>query len=253
MRAEARLVGILLLTVLLSALLVTPSVAAERERLQVGASAEGPWLDNLDAPLFADAGPLVPSDSVPQRFYLRNSSARSARATLAVVGDGSWNTLEQHLWFDTSVGGVRSRVPVAVDDVTTCATYTTGPSIPAGGVQPVDVVLRFDDVPHQSAMREQAEVDFVLTLSQIGADGTVDICGTEAIADEGPACDGPDSVVVTVAGEATCPAVEGTEATVGTLADTGAPRDAGTLALLGVVLVAGGAGLLVVRRRGQAD
>lgn len=252
----ATAVGVVLLTALLSALLVSSPSQAEPKKLKVSSSATGPWSDHLTTPLFEGDGPFVPADAVPDRFYLKNDSQQPARATLAVVNRGSSNAFAQALSFTTDIGGVRSTVPVYADSKTKCKTYVTGPSIPAGGVQPVDVTLNFGDVAGQVAMNEQAGVSFVLTLSQVGPKGKVDICGVQARAEPATACAGATNTVVAVLGTATCPQVKGVQASRaaagGTLAATGAPRGVGTLGALGVALLAGGAGLLVVRRR-RAD
>ena len=252
----ATAVGIVLLAALMSALLISSPSQAEPKKLKVSSTATGPWADHLTTPLFEGDGPFEPADVVPDRFYLKNSSNQPARATLAVVDRGASNAFEQNVSFTTDIGGVTSTVPVFVDSRTKCKTYVTGPSIPAGGVQPVDVTLNVADVTGQVAMNEQASVDFVLTLSQVGPKGKVDICGAQATAEPYTECASKNNTVVTVLGAATCPQIKGVEATRaagGTLATTGAPRGAGTLGALGLALLTGGAGLLVVRRRRAAD
>ena len=249
----ATAVGVVLLTALMSALLIPSPSQAEPKKLKVSSTATGPWSDHLTTPLFEGDGPFVPADAVPDRFYLKNSSNQPARATLAVVDRGATNAFEQNVTFTTDIGGVTSTVPVLK---TKCKTYVTGPSIPAGGVQPVDVTLNFADVTGQVAMNEQASVDFVLTLSQVGPKGKVDICGAQAMAEPYTECASKNKTVVTVLGVASCPQVKGVEASRadgGTLATTGAPRGAGTLGALGLALLAGGAGILGVRRRRAAD
>jgi hypothetical protein len=256
----ATVAGLALLAGLVAALLLSSPTQADPKKLLVSSTgAAGSWANHLTRPLFEGHGPFVPRDQVPDRFYLKNNSNQPARATLAVVDRGSRNNFEELLSFTVNVGGVESDVPVFVDSKKKCKSYVTGESIPPGGVQPVDVTLRFVDATGQIGMDQTASVDFVLTLSQVGPQGKVDICGAQAVAEPYQVCSQPSSAVVNVLGHSACPEVKGVSAIAGAapasgavgsgnLADTGAPRSTGSLLTLAVALLASGA-LLVVRRR----
>lgn len=258
---NALAVGLVLLTGLVAALLMSSPTQAEPKKLKVSSSEDGPWVDNLTRPLFEGLGPFVPEDEVPDRFFVKNNSNQPARATLAVVDRGAANEFEQLLSFTTTVGDVTSDVPVIVDSRKKCKTYVTGRSIEPGAVQAVDVTLHFADADGQVAMGQTAGVDFVLTLSQVGPKGKVDICGTQAVAEPYELCSQPSSAVVNIIGRSDCSQVKGVSAFAGggagsgpttgagMLAGTGAPRDAGTLLGIAAVLVSAGGLLLVVRRR----
>jgi LPXTG-motif cell wall-anchored protein len=253
-------VGLALLVGLVATLLSSAPTQAEPKKLLVSSTGVGnAWADNLTRPLFDGVGPFVPRDQVPDRFYVKNNSKQPARATLAVIDRGASNDLAELLSFTVNVGGVESDVPVLVDSKKKCKSYVTGGSIPPGGVQPVDVTLRFADASGQRAMDETASVDFVLTLSQVGPKGKVDICGAQAVAEPYQLCSQPSIAVVNVLGRSSCPEVKGSSAIAGAapasgavgsghLAETGAPRSTGSLLGLAVALLASGA-LLVVRRR----
>lgn len=251
-----------LLAVVTAMLLTAQPTQADPKKLLV--SSDGiTWGDNLTAPLFGNLGPLVPQDHATSSFQLKNNSKQPARATLAVVDRGPDNDFTNHLTFTYSVAGTTTPVPVAVAQKPKCKTYVTGPSIDPGGTQTVDVGVNFADVTGQTAMDETSTVDFVLTLSQVGPNGRVDICGEQALAQPYQECKNPALQVVTVVGKPTCAEVLGTEALRGgkqgtsagaatgesVLAATGAPRSASTLLPLAVGLLAAGAGLMVVRRR----
>jgi LPXTG-motif cell wall-anchored protein len=231
-------------------LLSSPS-HAEAQRLQVGTSANGPWSDRLAAALFDDVGPLVPRDVVTRTFYLRNGSRQAARPTLALADRSADDELAQHLTVTAAVGAVSSDVEPAGGPGSGCTALVTGAGIPAGGVQEVAVTLRLDDMAGQVAMNQRTDLDLVVTLSEVGPTGRVDVCGAEDARPDPAGCPGGARSVVTVLGAAGCPDVKGAQAVhaTGTLADTGAPRGAGTLAGVGLGLVGGGVLLLAVRRR----
>lgn len=255
-------VGLVLLIGLVGALLMSSPTQAEPKKLKVSSSEAGPWGDNLTRPLFENLGPFVPMDSVPDRFFVKNNSNQPARATLAVIDRGAGNEFEQLLSFTASVGGETTEIPAFVDSKKKCKTYVTGDSIAPGAVQPVDVTLNFADTDGQVAMDQTASVEFVLTLSQVGPKGKVDICGVQAVAEPYELCSQPRSAVVNVLGRSSCAQVKGVAAfadpgagsgpdgvAAGTLAGTGAPRDVATLLGIATVLLGSGALLLVVRRR----
>jgi hypothetical protein len=256
-----------LLAVVTAMLLTAQPTQADPKKLLVSNDGST-WGDNLATPLFGDLGPLVPQDSRTSTFFLKNDSKQPARATLAVVDRGPANDFTDHLSFTYDVAGTTTPVPVAVAQKPKCKTYVTGPSIAPGGTQAVNVGVSFDDVTGQTAMDETSTVDFVLTLSQVGPNGRVDICGEQALAQPYQECKNPALQVVTVIGKPTCAEVLGTEAMAGgkqgtsagattgesVLAATGAPRSTSTLLPLAVGLLAAGAGLMAVRcRREESD
>lgn len=264
---SAVVVGLVLLTGLVAALLMTSPTQAEPKKLKVSSSENGPWADSLTRPLFEGLGPFVPQDSVPDRFYVKNNSNQPARATLAVIDRGASNEFEELLSFSATVGSETMQIPVFVDSKKKCRSYVTGESIPAGGVQPVDVTLQFADAEGQIAMDQTASVDFVLTLSQVGPKGKVDICGSQAVAEPYEFCSQPNSAVVNALGRSSCAQVKGVSALAGDglgsgpaargggsmLAETGAPRGTGTLLGIAALLLTSGALLLVVRHRRPPD
>lgn len=243
------------LATLAPVLLLSSPSQAEPQKLQVGRSATGPWSDHLATALFEGGGAMVPADSVTDTFYVRNGSQQPARATLSVLDRPARNDLERHLTVSTELGGGTSRVPLTGGLGPACKAQVSGPSIPAGGVQEVGVTLRFDDVTGQVAMDQQADVGLVVTLSQVGPTGRTDICGAEEGADPPAGCADPSQAVVAVVGDGGCPDVQGEESAdvAGDLPDTGAPRSAEAVAVLGVACLAAGALLLVVRRRRETD
>ncbi len=76
--------------------------------------------------------------------------------------------------------------PVDLAGSTRCSTFLTGPTLAPGGTQQVDVGLTFSDVDGQTAQHSQARIDLVVTLSQVGHQGDVNICGEQAEAE--PTC-----------------------------------------------------------------
>ena len=262
-RARRALIGTVALAIAALAtafLSSSPSLAAPQRLLVSNDNVS--WSANLATPLFDELGPFVPTDAVPDRFYVKNNSNQPARATFAVFKrQGNLNAFEDNLSFTYTVGDTGS-TPVIVKERNKCKSYVTGPTIPAGGTQAVDVTLNFADVSGQTAMNQTADVDMVVTLSQVTPKGMIDICGVQAKASPFTECKSPNVAVVTLVGDARCPVVAGVEAFAdgqasgsanrpGMLASTGAPRDATTLLPLGLGLLLAGAGLMVVRRRGE--
>lgn len=101
-------------------------------------------------------------------------------------------------------------------------------------------------------MRQAASLDFVVTLTQTGETGWVEVCGEQAEAEpeiKGDQGSGPDctrDVVVTTTGTPTCvPTAVDAGATYG----GGEPRDAATVAGLAGVLITLGLVLWADRRR----
>jgi hypothetical protein len=259
-KSAVGIVAILLAAVSAALLTASPS-QADPKKLQVSSTgAAKSWSDNLETPLFEGKGPFVPRDRETATFWLKNNSQQPARATLAVVNRGSLNDFEQALTFDYQVGTTgTTAVPVYVDSKTKCKTYVTGRSIAPGESQQVDVTLNFADAEGQSAQGQQATVDFVLTLNQVGPKGKVDVCGVQAFAEPYTECKAPNAAVVTLIGKQTCPVVKGVEAVAGSgagtevLGATGAARSLGTVLIVGFAALVTGAGLIAVRRRPDED
>lgn len=245
---------------------------AEPKTLLVSSSASGPFRGNLATPLFAGQGKLVPRGAASSTFYVRNSSQEMARTTVALVNRGRSNDFESALTFGVDIDGTAVAGTVPVPDTPDCRMVTTGPNIAPGGVQAVDISLAVADLPGQVGMNQAASLDFVVTLTQTGSNGWVEVCGEQAVAEvevkgeegnatgggtTGPAGssdDAPDcdrDVVVTALGAPTC---------VPTAVDAGAtyegpPRGPREIAVLAGVLIATGAGMVLLAglRRRRTD
>ena len=257
-RIPLALAAVLLAVATLVVLLGSPS-QAESKNLLVSSSPDGPFRDHLAKPLFKGEGPFVPRDRADSIFYVKNNSSDTARATLAVVNHGASSAFESALTFDVDIEGTKSSGALPGNGSDGCSLVTTGPSIAPGDVQAVDLSLAVADLASSEGMAQAASLDFVLTLSQVGENGQVDVCGEQG--EEGEAGEegepGSDDqcrrdVVVTVAGEPSCvPTVVDAGATYG----MGEPRSPGTVAFLAAVLVSIGGGILLLagRRRRTAD
>lgn len=252
--------AVAVLATLAPVLLLSSPSQAEPQKLKVSRSATGPWSDHLTTALFDGGGAMVPADSVTDTFYVRNDSPQAARATLSVPHHPARNGLERHLAVSAVLGGATSGVPLTGGTGSDCTAHVSGPRIPAGGVQEVAVTLHLDDVEGQVAMGQRADLGLVVTLSQVGPNQQTDICGAEDGAEPNAGCVDPSLAVVAVVGDGGCPEIKGEQIkgeqildAAGDLPDTGAPPGAGTLAGLGLACVAGGALLLVVRRRRETD
>ena len=237
---------------------------AESKKLLISNSADGPFHDNLSRPLFQGDAPFVPRDRARSTFYVKNNSNQAARATLAVVNRGASTTFESALTFDVDIDGTKSSGAVPAPGRDGCTHVTTGPSLEPGAVQAVDLSLAVADLTGQAGMDQAASLDFVVTLTQVGRSGQVDVCGEQA--DPEPESEGEQGeeeeqdpsddqcrrdVVVSVAGEPSCvPTVVDAGATYG----MGDPRNSGTVAFLAAVLVSIGSGMLLLagRRRRTA-
>ncbi len=209
--------------------------------LQVRAPGEAAWSDHLGRPLFVSPGLLVPTDRVRGGFELRNDSPAAARASLAVVSRGPVNDLTRSLTVGTDLGGRRSTRSLTLAQQGTCRTLVTGPTIRPGGDQAVEVSLDFPDVPGRTATELRAELAVVIRLSEVGAAGTVDICGVQA---EASACRS-DVAVVPLLGRGAQDACSRVRAAGndGSLASTADSRTLRTLVLVGAMLFGGGAWL----------
>jgi LPXTG-motif cell wall-anchored protein len=168
-----------------------------------------------------------------------------------VPGGSERNDLERHLNVSAELGGVTSGTPLTDGADSDCTAYVSGPSIPARGVQRVDVTLHLDVVAGQVAQAQEADVGMVVTLSQVGPNGRTDICGAEEGANPAAGCADPSQVVLTVVGDDGCPEIKGEQTldASGNLPETGAPLGTAAITGLGLACLAGGALLLVVRRR----
>lgn len=265
--AKRLLVGVttIVAAALAAALLSSSPSAAAPQRLLVS-NDDASWSQNLTTPLFEELGPFVPQDDVTDRFYVKNNSNQPARATFRVYKDAELNDFERNLTFTYSVGETGTDEPVVVGKQNKCKAYVTGPTIKPGESQPINVSLQFADVQGQVAMDETANVDMVVTLSQVTPKGMVDICGAQARAEPSTECKSPNAAVVTLIGQARCPVVAGVEAFADTggapsgtanraaaLGSTGAPRNLSTLLPLSLAMLASGAALLAFRKRRESD
>ncbi|HYH35149.1 MAG TPA: hypothetical protein VD814_08380 [Nocardioides sp.] len=175
---------------------------ADPGRVLVSRSADGPFLEHLPQPLFAEDGPFVPRDVATRTLYVKNASPGVARTTLAVVDRGSRSVFESALTFDVRIGDSRSRASLTPTGERACELVTTGPEIPPGGVQAVDIGLEVADLTGTSGMGEQVTLDLVLTLSEVSSGGRVDVCGDQSPTQ--PAADCRRAAVVSVSGGPTC-------------------------------------------------
>ncbi len=246
---------------------------AEPKKLLVSNSAGGPFSGNLATPLFAGEGKFVPLDAASGTFYVKNNSQERARTTIAVVNRGRSTDFERALTFGVDIAGTAAAGGVPVPDTRDCSMVTTGPSIAPGGVQPVDISLAVADLQGQVGMDQAATLDFVVTLTQTGTSGQVEVCGAQAVTDaevkgeegnatgdgttgpagsSGHAADCDRDVVVTVVGAPTCVP---TAVDAGATIDRGPPRGPREIAVLAGVLIATGAGMVLLagQRRRRTD
>ena len=152
---------------------------AEQKKLKLATTASGPFGDHLATPLFS--GTYVPG-SVTSSFYVKNSSAQTARATISLVEKTPVNGFERALSFSASVdGSYGSPVPLFEDKKKNqCRTIVTGPTMAGGAVQRIDVSMHVADT---APMNQQARFAFVVTLSQVTTKGKVDVCGPQSPGD----------------------------------------------------------------------
>ncbi len=260
---------VLALAAALLALLGAPS-QAESKKLLVSSSATGPFRDHLATPLFDGDAPFVPRDRASSTFYVKNNSEQTARATLSVVDRDGTNEFEDALSFEvdidgTAAAGTLDTVPELGGDG--CSVLATGPSIAPGAVQPVGVSLSVADLDGRSGTGQAATLDVVVTLTQTGDDGQVEVCGEQATAEPevkgeqgtstpGGAAQCRRHVVVTVAGAPTCVPTAVAAGRGGPLSEgDGDPRS--PLTVLGTVLLLVGLGVGLAlgasRRRRRTD
>ncbi len=253
---------------LLVGLLSSPS-QAEPKKLLVSNAAHGPFRDNLATPLFDDDGPFVPLDEASSTFYVKNNSKQAARATLAIVNRGGTNEFEDALTFDVDIDGTTTTSTVPAPGSPGCSLVLTGPSIAPGGVQGIDLSLAVADLQDQVGTDQAASLDFVVTLSQVGPQGQVKVCGEQATAQpevkgaqghgsgsgSGPGNGGDGSgdggdcqrdVVVTVAGPPTCVP---TAVDAGGTAPYGGGESRSPLVVIGLALLLAGVGAVLRSRR----
>ena len=219
---------------------------ADPKKLLVGNSATGPFQNNLAHSLFDGAGPFVPLDQSTSSFWVKNNTPQPARLSVAVVNRGASNEFEQALSFDVNIQGTQSSGMVPDPGSPGCQLVTTGPNIGPGAVQKVDVGLAVADLQQQIGQNQAASLDFVVTLSQVGPKGQIQVCGAQATAqpvevkgEQATAGECAKNVVVTVAGQPTC---------VPTAVDAGLsydePRSPAEVAGLAILLMGGGATLM---------
>jgi hypothetical protein len=161
---------------LLGVLGLSAPAYAEQKKLKLATTASGPFGDHLTTPLFS--GTYVPG-AATSSFYVKNSSAQTARATIALVEKAPVNAFERALTFSASVDG-SSGTPVPLFEdrkKNRCRTIVTGPTMAAGAVQRVDVSMH---VAGSAPMDQHASFAFVVTLSQVTNTGKVDVCGPQS-------------------------------------------------------------------------
>lgn len=253
--AFAALIALAMLVLVLG----SPS-QADPKKLLVANSASGPYQSNLAHPLFDGKGPFVPLDESTSSFWVKNNTKQIARLTVAVVNRGGTNEFEQALSFNVDIQGTQSSGMVTDPSNPSCQLVTTGPNIGPGATQKVDVGLAVADLQQQVGQSQAASLDFVVTLSQVGPKGQVQVCGAQATAqpievkgEQATAGAGQQgqcakNIVVTVAGKPTC---------VPTAVDAGVsydePRSPAEVAGLALLLLGGGAGLVVWGNRRRRD
>ena len=235
-----------LLTALTGMVVAAPTAQAADNRLMVSRSIDGPWHSHLSTPLFHRAGLLVPLDQVTSGFYIKNNSLDFARATVSWAVSGARDYLARSLWFSAVVGGSSASTE------TSCGSQVTGPSIPPGGVQRIDVQMRVADMSASRGMGQTADVNLELHLAEVVGEMTRDPCTTPAtpnacLAVVGNGCPGTvDGTQSSAPGAQVPPAVDA-----GAARPFEAVRDAGRafgLALAALLL----GGLLVVASRRRA-
>jgi hypothetical protein len=248
--AFAALTALAMLVLVLS----SPS-QADPKKLLVANSANGPYQNNLGNPLFQGKGPFVPLDQSTSSFWVKNNTKQTARLTVAVVNRGSTNEFEQALSFDVNIQGTQSGGLVPDPGAPGCSLVTTGPNIGPGATQKVDVGLAVADLQQQIGQNQAASLDFVVTLSQVGPKGQVQVCGEQATAqptevkgEQATAGECAKNVVVTVAGKPTCVP---TSVEAGLSYDE--PRSLFEVAGLAILLVGGGAGLMLWGNRRRRE
>ena len=228
-----------LVVALLGVLGLDAPAYAEQKKLKLATSATGPFGDHLTTPLFA--GTYVPG-SVTSSFYVKNSSAQTARATIALVEKTPVNDFERALSFSASVDGTSGApVPIFEDKKKNqCRTIVTGPTMAGGAVQRIDVSMH---VAGSAPVDQHASFAFVVTLSQVTNKGKVDVCGPQS----------PDGATARVTGAGS--AAQLSAASPAAKQDpTG--RSLATVVGAALALVAAGGGFFLAalrRRRREAD
>lgn len=263
------------MTAVMIILLGSPS-QAEPKKLLVSNYANGPFRDNLATPLFDDDGKFVPLDATSNTFYVKNNSKQTARATVQVVDRGTTNDFESALTFDIDIDGTSTGGTVPLPDSPGCSLVITGPSIKPGAVQAIDVSLAVADLTEQIGMDQAASLDFVVTLTQTGKNGQVEVCGeqagaepevkgaqgnanggdgnsgTDADPDDADPDDGDEAadcerdVVVSVTGDPTCVP---TAVDAGASYGAGDPRSGGIIAMLAALVASTGVAMVLLSGR----
>ena len=234
-----RVWAVALVVALLGVLGLNAPAYAEHKKLKLAATATGPFGDHLTTPLFT--GTYVPG-SVTSSFYVKNSSAQTARATISLVEKAPVNDFEWALSFSASVDGTSGTpVPLFEDKKKNqCRTIVTGPTMAGGAVQRIDVSMHVAD---SAPMNQQAAFAFVVTLSQVTTKGKVDVCGPQS----------PGGATARVTGAGGSAAQEPPLAAAVTQASTGRGLPTVVGAALALVAAGGGLFLAAVRRRRDTD
>jgi len=248
------LAGLLGLTIV-----VSPPSQAESKQLLVSNTPAGPFSDNLATPLFADTGPWVPNDRASRTFYVKNNSQDVARTTVAVVNRSGPGDFVDALTFDVDLEGTTTTGALPAAGSEDCGLVATGPNIGPGELQAVDISMAVADLEGQQGMNHAASLDFVVTLTQSGPDGQIDVCGAQAEAEpevrgvqdhDEDADQCQRDVVVTAVGDPTCVP---TVVAAGTSSDGTEPREPAVVAGWAGVLLAIGGSLVIWASRRRRD
>lgn len=183
--------------------------SAEGELL-VGNGPHGPFLDQLETPLFSGEGPFVPGDETTSTFWVKNAGSQPAHVTVALLDREAANDFEAALSFSMKVGGASGdRNDRSGDDCAPVASARVMPgrAVPPDKTRPVHVTMTVADLEGQDGMGELASADLRVTLTQKTED--VEVCGeqatdpdpdTSADPDTGGTAGGEGTGVVDVAG-----------------------------------------------------
>ncbi len=252
-------VSFILMTGLVIALagmvVVAPTAQAAEHRLMVSRSTDGPWHSHLSTPLFHRVGPLVPLDEATTAFYIKNNSLDFARATVSWAVSGARDHLAQSLRFSAVVGGSSA----TTEPSSACGSQVSGPRIPPGGIQRIDLEMRVADMSGSRSMGQTANVNLELHLAQVVGEVTRDLCTTPTTPDAclpvvGNGCPGTvDGTKSAAPGAPVPPAVDAGVAGEAGRAPSEGVRDAGAFGLALAAFLLGVLLLVAHRRRVDAQ
>lgn len=225
---------------------------AEHGGILVSDTPSGPFGARLVEPLFDGESLLVPERRSSATFYVRNDSTSLAHLTFASTRGRPRNDLADALGLSFDVKGTEV-ARSAHGPPPTCE--SPPPNLRPGQVVPVRVHLVASDLHGQAGMGQTAQLEVVITLTEVVEADPVAVCGVQEHAgpegddDPGTGCHRPGAVV-TVVGAPTCVP---TSVEAGTADDEGSVRSPGSagLAALALVLAGWSVGWLVRRREGD--